>query len=189
MKQLTKTRFIITNFLVLFITISLSMNSQINANATESIISAVTHEPENVLQNTIVTVQITFLDDSEVNHINIQYCSLEPDFTCHFPKTPMTQQESNNWTGNFTVVEASGIIGYELIITLNNETEIKAPNSIDYLGYDNIAEPETGVFYFTIELSDPTQNSPLNISIFEFGSAFLGIIVIKGIFVKKRRNA
>ncbi|MFW9923775.1 MAG: hypothetical protein ACFFDW_10870 [Candidatus Thorarchaeota archaeon] len=189
MKQLIKTKFILTNFSVLFIVVSLTLNNQVNVRASESIISSVTHQPSTIMQNTQVTVQITFLDDSEVNNIKIQYCSLEPDFTCHIPKISMIQHEENVWNGTFTVIETSGTIGYELIITLNNETEIKAPNSIDYLGYDNIAEPQYGVFYFTIVISPPTQNSPLNVSYFQFGLTFFGIICVRNVLIKRKRNA
>ena len=148
-------------------------------NSSEPIVVSVSHQPLIITYQTNVTITVTFQNDVNVTGIQIQYCSLEPNYLCHFPKIPMVRQISNVWIGFFVVLEEEGIIGYELFIQHLNGTII-APNSIDYLGYENIIEPSSGVFYFTINLSiSSTQNTTMNHCMFCLISAFTTFIVLK----------
>jgi len=153
-------------------------------------ILSVSHNPTSVSQNTVVTVEIAFNDDTNVSGVQIQYCALEPEFVCHFPKIAMTSEAANVWNGSFTVTEASGLIGYELYISLENGTTIVAPDSTDYLGYDNIYEPSTDVFYFSIDLisASPTASAPLSFGLCELAISFSIIIFVRSIVIKRRKN-
>jgi len=181
-----KIRFIIFSFILAIITLSLIITPIKMVSANFSIVT-ITHQPTSVEQNSEVTIEITFNDDVNVSNIKIQYCSLQPEFACHIPKIDMIDQGSNVWLGTFIITEESGTIGYELYISLLNGTTIIAPDSIDYLGYDNIIEQSPDVFYFSIVLLEPTNSASLNVNLVEVAFVF-SIIVLFRIFDLKRRR-
>lgn len=155
--------------------------------ANESIVTSVNHSPSEVIVSTTVIVEITFSDSTNISGAQIQYCAIEPDYVCYFPKSVMEQKSTNAWEGNFTVQETSEIIGYEIIISFENESTITAPDSNNYLGYSNIAEPIVGVFYFTIDLSITTQTAPLGIGFIEIAVG-IGVITIARFKNGKKRR-
>jgi len=150
---------------------------------------SVSHRPTEIsLLNTEVTVEIVFNDDTNVSGIQIQYCALVPDFYCHIPKIAMTSEAENIWNGTFTIQEDSGLIGYELLISLTNGSTLVAPDSIDYLGYDNIFEPITDTYYFSINITTPTNSAPLSFGLGEMTITFSVIIFTRALITKKRKN-
>jgi len=139
---------------------------------------SVSHAPTLVQHQTNVTITVAFSDDTNVSSILIQYCALEPEFLCHFPKTSMIRVSANTWQGSFIVLEETGKIGYELHITYNGVLYL-APNASDFLGYSNIVEPSPDVFYFSISLSEETKTTPLRANPFSIGLVFLAIIIYR----------
>ncbi len=162
---------------ILLLVLSITMQS---ANYTDSvplpIVLSVIHQPVVVTSQTNLTVTITFDYDINITSVQIQYCQLEPAFTCHFPKIDMIRIASYYWSGSFIVLEESGIIGYKLHITLQT-TEFVSPNETDYLGYDNIVEPAAGEFYFSVELNTTTETAPMNFGLPCIALTF-GVIVL-----------
>lgn len=179
--KLNENKLFVTIFLIL-ITIVI-MNPKATISSTDII--SVSHQPSAVSEGMDVTVEISFNDDTNVTGIQIQYCALEPDYICHFPKTDMTSIGDNSWSGTFTVVDEAGTIGYELYISLANDSTIIAPDSSDFLGLSNIAEPIAGTFYFTITLST-TNSAPLNIGLVELAITFGIIVIVRNSIMKKR---
>lgn len=177
----------IIGFLILVFAIFIVTQVNIISAENPTIIS-VTHSPLIPSQGTIVNVQITFNDDTNVSNINIQYCSLTPIYSCHPTRYAMMDLGSNIWSGNFTVTEEGGTIGFELLISLTNGTTITAPDSSDFLGYENIVEPITGFFYFQIELAEITNSTPVNVSIGEIAIIFNSIIIIRAISIRRKKN-
>lgn len=186
MQNTRKIRFIIFSFILAMITLSATIAPIEVVSANLSIVS-ITHQPTSVEQNSEVTIEISFNDDTNVSDIKIQYCSLQPEFACHIPKIDMIDQGSNVWSGTFTITEESGTIGYELYISLLNGTTIIAPNSIDYLGYDNIIEQSLGIFYFSIILLEPTNSASLNVNLVEVAFVFSTIVLFRIFNLKRRR--
>ena len=188
MKHLLKTKWI-TLFAVMLLATVFFISTPQNANGELAILS-VSHTPTTVSKDTVVTVEITFNDDTNVSGIQIQYCSLEPEFLCHFPKIAMTSETANTWNGSFTVIEEGGTIGYALYILLLNGTTIHAPDSIDYLSHTNVAEPNTGNFYFTIDLTEitPTNSAPLSFGLCELAITFSAVVLTRTMIGKRRKN-
>ncbi|MHA1556516.1 MAG: hypothetical protein ACTSPM_06220 [Candidatus Heimdallarchaeota archaeon] len=177
--------FAITIITALFLT-----SSSLKVTSAELAVVSVSHSPTEISKDTEVTVEITFNDDTNVSGVGIQYCSLVPEFVCHFPRIVMTSEAENIWNGNFTVIEESGVIGYEIVITLTNTSTLVAPDSIDYLGYDNIIEPLTGYFYFSINITEgtPTNSAPLSFGLGELTITFSVIIFTRALITKRRKN-
>ncbi len=163
---------------VLLLVLSVTMQS---TNFTDSVplpeVLSVTHQPLVVTYQTNLTVTITFDYAINVTGVQIQYCQIEPAFTCHFPKIDMIFLTSWVWAGSFIVLEESGIIGYKLFVNLQT-TDFVAPNESGYLGYDNIVEPSAGEFYFSVELNT-TDATPMNFGLPCIALTFGAIVLIR----------
>ena len=177
--------FAITIIAALFLT-----SSSLKVTSAELAVVSVSHSPTEISKDTEISIEISFNDDTNVSGIQIQYCALVPNFVCHFPKIAMTSETENIWNGNFTVVEESGLIGYELFISLTNGSTLVAPDSIDYLGYDHIYEPSTDVFYFSINMTEdtPTNSAPLSFGLGELTITFSVILFTRALITKRRKN-
>ena len=143
--------FIPIQILLLVLSITIQSTNFADSVPLPEVIS-VTHQPLVVTSKTNLTVTITFDYATNVTGVQIQYCQLEPAFTCHFPKIDMIPFAGWVWAGSFIVLEESGLIGYKLYVNLQT-TDFVSPNETDYLGYDNIVEPAAGEFYFSVELN------------------------------------
>lgn len=150
--------------------------------STEPNILTVVHQPITVSYDTNITITVAFTDDENVTSVRILYCSIEPEYQCHIPQIDMTRTTANTWIGSFIVLEETGTIGYQIHIDFTGGSII-APNSSDYLDYDNIIETHTDIFYFSIVLATITETAPLNIGV-------PGIIVAYTVFViiRNRKN-
>jgi len=164
---------------ILLLLLSVTIQS---ANYTDSVplpvVLSVTHQPVIVTTQTNLTVIISFNQDINVTGVQIQYCQLEPSFTCHFPTIDMIRTGNYIWSGSFIIVEESGVIGYKLYIT-HQTTNFVSPNETDYLGYDNIVEPATGQFYFSIDLSSTTDTAPVNFGLPCLALTFGAIVLLR----------
>ncbi len=155
--------FITIPILLLVFSVSIQSSKMADSIPPPEVLS-VTHQPTVVTYQTNLTVTVSFDYDINVTGVQIQYCQLEPAFTCHFPKIDMIRTGNYYWSGSFVILEQSGIIGYKLYIYLQIGSFV-APNESNYLGYTNIAEPAAGEFYFSVELSTPTDALPMNFGI------------------------
>lgn len=163
---------------ILLLVLSVTMQS---TNFAESVplpeVLSVTHQPVVVTSQTNLTVTITFDYAINVTGVQIQYCQIEPAFTCHFP-IDMIFLEPWVWAGSFIVLEESGVIGYKLYINLQT-TDFVSPNETDYLGYDNIVEPAAGVFYFSVELNATTDTAPMSFGLPCIALTFGAMVLIR----------
>jgi len=164
---------------ILLLILSVTMQS---TNYTDSVplpvVLSVSHQPVIVTYQTNLTVTISFDYDINVTGVQIQYCQLEPSFTCHFPKIDMIRTGNYFWTGSFIILEESGLIGYKLYVTLQT-TEFVSPNETGYLGHDNIVEPAAGEFYFSIDLSTTTDTTPVNFGLPCIALTFGAIVLLR----------
>jgi len=169
--QLVSITIIATAFILAMLSVGKASNSEPN-------ILTIGHQPTNVTQNTNITITVTFTDDENVTSVRIQYCSIEPIYQCHIPQIEMIRTTTNTWIGSFVVLEEIGIIGYQIYVDFTGGSII-APNSSDYLGYDNIIETHTDVFYFSIVLSTISETAPLNISVPSIIAAYTVFAIIR----------
>ncbi len=164
---------------ILLLVLSVTMQSN---NFAESVplpvVLSVVHDPVVVTYQTNLTVTVSFDYAINVTGVEIQYCQLEPSFTCHFPKIDMIFLEPWVWAGSFIVLEESGVIGYKLYVYLQT-TDFVAPNETDYLGYDNIVEPAAGQFYFSVELNTTTDTAPMSFGLPCIALTFGAIVLIR----------
>lgn len=164
---------------ILLLVLSVAMQS---AKYTDSVplpvVLSVTHQPVVVTTQANLTVTVSFDQDVNVTGVKIQYCQIEPSFTCHFPKTDMVFLEPWVWAGSFIVLEESGVIGYKLYVYLQT-TDFVAPNQSDYLGYDNIVEPAAGQFYFSVELNTTTDTAPMSFGLPCIALTFGAMVLIR----------
>jgi hypothetical protein len=164
---------------VLLLVFSVTMqSSKIADSVPPPEVLSVTHLPGVVGYQTNLTVTVTFDYDINVTGVQIQYCQLDPAFTCHFPKIDMVRLGNYFWSGSFIVKEESGIIGYKIYVYLQTGSFI-APNASDYLGYDNIVEPAADEFYFSVELSTATNSLPMNFGIPCIALTFGAFVLLK----------
>ena len=168
-----------TTLPILLLVLSVAMQS---AKYTDSVplpeVLSVTHQPVVVTTQTNLTVTVSFDYDINVTSVQIQYCQIEPSFTCHFPKIDMTRTGNYFWSGSFIVLEESGVIGYKLYVYLQT-TDFVAPNESDYLGYDNIVEPAAGEFYFSVELNTTTDTAPMSFGLPCIALTFGAMVLIR----------
>lgn len=182
MKQKYK---MIIGFMILVAVFStLFLTNSIRVQAADPIVESVTNTPEVVYVQTNVTIGITFDNDTNVIAISLYYCAISPSYHCHLP-SDMQPIGSNTWVGSFIVGEISGVIGYRMLIKTTNNT-MYAPNSSSYLDYDNIVEPSTDLFYFSINITPLTNETPL-MSLCGVASSFVIIASTKIIRSKKRK--
>ena len=142
---------------------------------------SVAHTPTIVTTGTNVAVSITFDNDAEVTDINLFYCSITPEYLCHLP-IAMTPNGSDTWLGSFVVLEESGVIGYRMYVT-TTMSSYYAPDVLNYLGYDNVIEPSTDTFYFSINLTLPTNQA----SLMSWCAATTSLFAVAVIRIKKRK--
>ncbi|MGC9778169.1 MAG: hypothetical protein HZR80_02890 [Candidatus Heimdallarchaeota archaeon] len=170
---------------ILLILVFLLAKQPVEVMSTNPEILSVSHVPTSVTHMSNVTVTVTFADDTNITSIQIQYCSLEPVFACHIGNYQMVKKSENTWSGSFEVLEEEGVIGYELKIQ-HTKGEFVAPDSTDFLGYDNIQEPSTGEFYFSINITTPTEETPVNFCWPCVALTFTTFIVLRSIKIKRR---
>ena len=94
----------------------------------------------------------------------------------------MVSNGSNTWIGSFVVAEESGVIGYRMYIT-TSMSSFYAPDQLNYLAYDNIVEPSTDAFYFSITLTTPTNQA----SLMSWCSVATSLIAVFAIRIRKRK--
>ena len=147
----------------------------------DAAVVSVTHTPTIVSKDTNVTISITFDNDAEVTGIELFYCSITPDYFCYLP-IAMVPNGSDTWLSSFVVLEESGVIGYRMYVT-TTMSSYYAPDELNYLRYDNVIEPSTDTFYFSINLTSPTNQA----SLLSWCSAATSLFAVAVIRIKKRK--
>lgn len=182
MKQKNKMIIGLVVMVSVFSTLVLTNSSSVQSAFPE--VTGVSHSPTVVHPGTTVTVAVTFNNDLNVTGIQLFYCSITPEFSCHIPTITMTDNGSNTWLGSFEVTETLGVIGYKMVISTLLTGTLYAPDSIDYLGHSDIIEPSTDNFYFAITITSSTDQAPL---MSWCGAASSLVVIATAKIIRKRK--
>ena len=146
---------------------------------------AVSHTPSTLQQNDILTVTVEFSDTAELSFVKLIICQLEPEFKCETTPIIMEETAPNIYTGDFEILFDIGtLVGYHIQLVYSNDSIAYLPDSIDFLGAENIIEPITGDFYYNasyvVEQTEETSS---------FSYLFFGItLAMISIVIKKKRQ-
>ncbi len=111
-------------------------------------ISEISHTPETLQQGQNLTVEIVFVDDSDIDSVKLLICSLSPTFACKPQPYPMSEIASLTYSVDFLVDYDDGTeVGYHIMISYLNGSSIIVPDSDNFLALDNLVEPLTDDFY------------------------------------------
>jgi len=137
-----------------FVTFSLFFLNIAYSNPTEEIITIIQDPPESIIViNSPINVTIINNQAETISSIYLFYCSLEPEFVCHFPSL---QMEKNNQGNFFTVFtpeyEVDTIFGYHLEVNMENGSTYEIPNSLTYPSDSSIRQGSDDNYYFELRL-------------------------------------
>lgn len=138
-----------------------------------------------ILINASINITLINNQAETISSIFLYYCSLEPEFVCHFPSLEM---EKNNQGHFFTVFtpeyEVNTILGYHLRINMENGSTVEIPNSFTHASDSSIRQGSDGNYYFGLLLvnSLTSENNTPWLSI----ECILALTLYRKKFAKKR---
>lgn len=153
-------------------------------------IVAVTQSSQTAEPHKDFTVTIQFSNDSDIELVKLLLCQLEPEFYCESNPIIMTETEDDVYSGTFEVPYENGsTLGYHIMIVYTNGSDVMIPNSLDFLGMDNIVEPATGEFYFSVPVliggeNNTTQETTLSIPFV----SLVAVFIVQKILKHKKRK-
>ena len=119
-------------------------------------IKSINQTPSYVTPETNISITIEVYYSENISYIRLFFCQLSPDFICD-TKPILMEQNGNVFSGNYYITQESGsTIGYHFIVYYTNGTNILLPNSVDFLGLDNIIQPTADSYYIKIDINEPT---------------------------------
>ena len=115
-------------------------------------------EGEILLVHTYINITIINNQAELIDAVNLYYCSLEPNFSCHFPSL----QLQKNHGGHFSIVfvpeyAENTTMGYHLQVTMDNDSVYDIPDNQDYSSSLVIQQASDEKYYFTLRLVGSTE--------------------------------
>ena len=133
------------------------------SNPTEKAITIIQDPPESIIViNSPINITIINNQAEPISSIFLFYCSLEPEFVCHFPSLEMEKNNQGNFLTVFTPeYEADTIFGYHLEVNMENGSTYEIPNSLTYPSDSSIRQGSDDNYYFELCLvnSSTSENS------------------------------
>jgi hypothetical protein len=125
------------------------------------------YSPFNILQdpegatikvNTPITITVINNQQNLINSISLFYCSLEPDFQCHFPGLDLNEYTSGQFNVTFTPEYDIGTtMGYHLRINMDNGSVFDIPDNLNYPCSQPIQQAADEQFYFIVQIVSETE--------------------------------
>lgn len=176
--------------LILFFTLILSMSPILFGHEIQAIenygVTDIEHTPKILHQNDFLSVTVDFSDTTDILYVKLIICQLEPEFLCNDAPVIMEETETNTYNGEFQILfDVGTLVGYHIQLVYTNDSIVFLPDSIDFLGDNNIIEPLTGDFYYNASyVVESTEETSC------FGFLFLGIsLAIISIVINRRRQS
>ncbi len=115
-----------------------------------------------ILCGSEITLTITYSEEEPLSAISLFYCSLEPEFLCHFPSLSFNQSDKELYSVKFTPEYESGtLLGYHIVVSYENDTNQYIPGEMAYTNnYTNIVEGPDSKYYFTVLIVDQIDTTP-----------------------------
>ncbi len=155
---------------------------------------SIVQSPSNqeIAPNTRINISITFTSYSEIALVVLFYCSLSPEFICHYPGLNMTRKISNDQSSaqyftNFTPGYENGTtMGYHFVIENENSSKQIIPENESYDNYSNIVKASDNQFYFAISLIETQKRSSSNVSFFPFWFIIIELIFLIALYKEQK---
>lgn len=134
--------------------------------------------------NTQINITLVFTNDSEITSVLLYYCSLSPEFICHYPGLNMTRKSSighsnsHYWSSFIPEYENGTTMGYHFIIEYENLSQQIIPENETFNNYTNIIKASDNQFYFSILLIDMQSESSSDVP-----SISLWILIVELVFI------
>ncbi len=134
-----------------------------------------------------INLTLEFHDTSIVDSVYLLYCSIEPEFYCHFPAIPLNDTNHNSFMGVFIPeYEIGTVMGYHFSVHYNNGTSIELPNISSFLNNKtNIRQAEDNMYYFVLRIIEEYNTNNYETSWFNFFYLFSSVLLIRW---KRRTN-
>ena len=148
-------------------------------------------EGDILLVHTYINITLFNNQAEPIDTVNLYYCSLEPNFSCHFP---CLQLQKNHW-GHFSIVfvpeyTVNTTMGYHLQVTMDNGSVYDIPDNLNYSSSFVIQQASDEKYYFTLRLVGSTETTISTKSVGNrliFSLEVLVLVLIAFFFSKKRK--
>ena len=154
---------------------------------------AIIQDPEGgiLLVHTYINITLINNQAEPIDAVNLYYCSLEPDFLCHFP----CLQLQKNHRGHFSIVFApeyteNTTMGYHLQVTMNNGSVYYIPDNQNYSSSLVVQQASDENYYFTLRLVGSTEATTSTKSVGNkliFTLEVMVLVSMAIVFSKKRK--
>ncbi len=120
----------------------------------------VLQDPEGSTLIVTTPLNLTIISNQQdlITSVVLLYCSLDPDFLCHFPLLDLEENAYGYFSTLFTPeYEIGTTMGYHLKITMENETIFDIPDSLNYPSSQPIQQATDDHFYFTVQIISESE--------------------------------
>lgn len=188
-KMKWKIEFFFLAFLFLSISFSFSCVSRLNL-PQESINIIQIPEGVEIEVGSTINLTIEFKDKSVVESVYLLYCSIEPEFYCHFPVILLNETLFNSFTVVFIPeYEIGTIMGYHFSLNYKNGTTNEIPNNVSFLkNGTNIRQAEDNQYYFELRIVKGFAHTNNQTSWFNISAVFFIVLVIFWKQSRKKNN-
>jgi hypothetical protein len=141
---------------VVFLSLSLFFLPITRSDLTEEAFTII-QEPSNsmLVINHSINVSVINNQAETISSISLFYCSLEPEFVCHFPSLQMEKNNQGHYSTVFTPdYEVNTIFGYHLEVNLENGSTYEIPDGLTYPSDYSIRQGSDDNYYFELQLVD-----------------------------------
>ena len=152
-------------------------------------VTAIDHTPKTLQKNGILSVTVDFSDNTDILYVKLVICQLEPEFLCNDAPIIMEETATNTYSGEFQILyEVGTLVGYHIQLVYTNDSIVFLPDSIDFLGDDNIIEPLTGDFYYNASyvVANTEETSCFGFFFLGISLAFISIVINRKRQIKQR---
>jgi hypothetical protein len=117
----------------------------------------------------------------------LYYCSLSPDFICHYPGLNLTRVSSGHYFTSFIPEYENGTtLGYHFEIEYEKSKQI-VPESEMFDNYSNIIKASDNQFYFSILLIE-TKRSSSNVSFIPLWLSTAELMLMIPLFMRRKNR-
>ncbi|MHA1966910.1 MAG: hypothetical protein ACW964_03820 [Candidatus Hodarchaeales archaeon] len=143
--------FLLLLMMSIFTDISYSSNIDVHQGSFDII---QTPEGDEIEVGTSINLTIKYSGAITVDSVSLLYCSLEPEFYCHFPAIPLNETMQNSFMGVFIPeYEVGTVMGYHFSVTYDNGNTTELPDSSSFTNNrTNIRQAEDNQYYFELRI-------------------------------------